>query len=245
MTEWIYGRNPVYETLLANRRHVHQLIVSQRAKAKNRLAEIINICEDRRIQLEWVPRQRLDSLSSGHQGVALKASGYPYKAPQDILSYAEKQDEPPFLLILDTLQDPQNLGALLRTAEIVGVHGVFIPLRHSVKITPAVVNSSSGASEHILITQVNLAQTITRLKKANIWVIGLEGNPEAQYPNQIRLDGPVALVVGNEANGMRPLVRKSCDLLMQLPMRGQIGSLNAAVAGSVALYLVWQTRNFK
>jgi 23S rRNA (guanosine2251-2'-O)-methyltransferase len=184
----------------------------------------------------------LDAIAENHQGLALEASDYPYSNLVDILDLAEQRSEAPFLLILDTLQDPQNLGTLLRTAEVVGVHGVLLPLRRTATVTPAVVHASSGASEHLLISQLNLAQAIASLKERDVWVIGLEGSPEVQDANRIRLDGPLALVVGNEAEGMRSLVRSSCDLLMRLPMRGQIESLNAAVAGSVALYFALQQR---
>jgi 23S rRNA (guanosine2251-2'-O)-methyltransferase len=163
----------------------------------------------------------------------------------DILELADQRSEAPFLLILDALQDPQNLGTLLRTAEIVGVHGILLPYKHTATVTPAVVNVSSGACEHLLISQVNLAQSITLLKEAGLWVIGLEGTLDALTPEQVRLDGPLALVVGNEGQGLRPLVRQSCDLLLRLPMRGKIGSFNAAVAGSIALYLAWAARGYQ
>jgi 23S rRNA (guanosine2251-2'-O)-methyltransferase len=142
------------------------------------------------------------------------------------------------------LQDPQNLGTLLRTAAAVGVHGVLLPLRHTVTVTPAVVHASSGASEHLLIAQANLAQSIEALKTAGVWVIGLESSPLGVEANRLRLDGALALAVGSEAEGMRPLVRESCDGLLHLPMRGQVDSLNASVAGSIALYLAWQARQF-
>lgn len=148
-------------------------------------------------------------------------------------------------MVLDTLQDPQNLGTLLRTSEAVGVHGVLLPFRHTVSVTPAVVSSSSGASEHLLVAQLNLAQALTSLKEAGVWVIGLEDHPEARLPGQVRLDGPLALVVGSEGQGLRPLVSAGCDLLLKLPMRGQIESLNAAVAGSIALYMAWAARGYR
>ena len=172
----------------------------------------------------------------------LEASEYPYSALADVLALAARRGEAPFVLILDVLQDPQNLGTLLRTAEAVGIHGVLLPFRHTATVTPAVVNSSSGATEHLLIVQVNLAQAIQQLKEENIWVIGLDAGPEAQPLDQVSLDGPLALVIGGEGSGMRALVRKSCDGLMRLPMRGKVESLNAAVAGSVALYFAWQRR---
>lgn len=249
MREWITGRNPVYETLRAGRRHVFQLRVAEGAQEKGRLAEVIQLAGQRRIPVARVNRQELDRLTPDrrldvHQGVALEASAYPYVALQDMLALAERQSEPPFLLILDALQDPQNLGTLLRTAECVGVHGVLLPLRHTATITPAVVGASSGASEHLLAAQINLAQAIESLKTANVWVIGLQNDAPAEPVERVRLDGALALVVGSEGQGLRPLVRDSCDGLMRLPQRGRVESLNAAVAGSVALYLAWQARRF-
>lgn len=198
----------------------------------------------RHIPLERSPRRLLDSLGEGHQGVALEASGYPYSALPDILDLVDSRGEPHFILILDTLQDPQNLGTLLRTAEAVGVHGVLLPLRRTATVTPAVVSASSGACEHLLIAQANLAQAIAMLKDAGVWVVGLEASPEASLPEELDLSGPLALVVGSEGEGMRSLVRKSCDALLNLPMRGKIAALNAAVAGSVALYLAWKARGY-
>jgi 23S rRNA (guanosine2251-2'-O)-methyltransferase len=244
MREWIYGRNPVYETLRAGRRSAFRLIIAQGTQEKGRLAEILQIAQHERIPIEQVQRGRLDAISDGHQGVSLEVGAYPYCALQDIQALAEVRSEHAFLLILDALQDPQNLGTLLRTAEGVGVHGVLLPLRHAVTVTPAVVNASSGASEHLLIAQVNLAQAIQSLKEAGVWVIGLEGGVKAERIDQVRLDGPLALVVGSEGQGLRSLTRASCDVIMQLPMRGRVTSLNAAVAGSIALYFAWQSRKF-
>ncbi len=244
MKEWIIGRNPVYEVLRAGRRHFFTLRIYQGASEKGRLADIISQCTARKVRIERVRREQLDSLGVNHQGVALEVSGYPYQELPDLLEQAIRRREDPLILILDTLQDPQNLGTLLRTAEIVGVHGVLLPLRRTATITPAVVSASSGASEHLFIAQYNLSQAIAQLKDEGVWVVGLEGSPQAQPPAQVNLTGPLALVVGSEGQGMRSLVRKSCDLLLRLPMRGQVDSLNAAVAGSVALYLVWQARDF-
>jgi 23S rRNA (guanosine2251-2'-O)-methyltransferase len=176
--------------------------------------------------------------------MALKVGRYPYADLYDIIELSARGNEPAFILILDTLQDPQNLGTLLRTGEAVGVHGVLLPLRRTATVTPAVVDASSGASEHLLIAQMNLAAAIARLKESGVWVVGLEAGPESQYPELVRLDGPLALVVGGEGKGMRSLVRDSCDLLLRLPMRGEVDSFNAAVAGSIALYLSWQARGF-
>ena len=245
MLEWIYGRNPVFEVLKADRRELHQLLIAQGTHVKDRLTDILNLIKGKKIAVEQVPRDRLDRIHTHHQGVALQTSSYPYAALPDMLELAEQRTENPLLLILDTLQDPQNLGTLLRTGEIVGAHGVLLPYRRAAKITPSVVNASSGASEHMLVAQVNLAQAIKGLKNQGVWVIGLDSGYDAQTLEEVDLGGPLALVVGSEGQGMRALVRKSCDQLIRLPMRGQVKSLNAAVAGSVALYLAWGKRGFK
>jgi 23S rRNA (guanosine2251-2'-O)-methyltransferase len=244
MKEWLYGRNAVYESLRARRRQFFRLKIAQGVDERGHLDDILQLAKGFKLQVDRVPRSSLDSLGSGHQGVALEASSYPYSALLDILSTAERRNEPPFILILDVLQDPQNLGTLLRTAEAVGIHGVLLPFKHTATVTPAVVNSSSGACEYLLIVQVNLAQAIQQLKERNVWVIGLDMGPGAQSFEHVRLEGPLALVIGGEGSGMRSLVRNSCDLLARLPMRGQVESLNAAVAGSIALYFAWQKRGF-
>jgi 23S rRNA (guanosine2251-2'-O)-methyltransferase len=211
---------------------------------KGHLVDILRMASALKLPIEKVARGNLEALGSGHQGMGLEASSYPYSDLADVLALAARRGEAPFVLILDVLQDPQNLGSLLRTAEAVGIHGVLLPFRHTATVTPAVVNSSSGATEHLLIVQVNLAQAIQQLKEENIWVIGLDAGQDAQPIDQVRLDGPLALVIGGEGSGMRTLVRKSCDGLMRLPMQGQVESLNAAAAGSVALYFAWQGRGF-
>lgn len=244
MQEWLYGRNAVYETLRAGRRSFSQLKLASGSRAKDRLAEIVKLAKSAGLALKNVPRRELTQYGDGHQGVALQASAYPYADLGQMLSLARSRGEAPFLLLLDALQDPQNLGTLFRTAEAVGVHGVILPPRRTATVTPAVVNASSGACEHLLVAQQNLAQAIQALKDEDVWVVGLEGSPEAQPPDRVRLDGALALIVGSEGEGMRRLVRDSCDLLLRLPMRGQVASLNAAVAGSIALYMAWQARQY-
>ena len=145
--------------------------------------------------------------------------------------------------MLDEIQDPQNLGTLMRTAEAVGVHGVILPFRRTAVVTPAVVSASSGAVEHLLITQINLAQAINELKERGAWVVGLEDSEESQPLGDIDLDGDLVIVVGSEGSGMRALTRKLCDHLLRLPMMGKVDSLNAAVAGSIVLYSALQSRS--
>jgi 23S rRNA (guanosine2251-2'-O)-methyltransferase len=242
--EWLYGRNAVYETLRAGRRRISRLRLAEGLQPSPRLQEIEKLARAKNIPTQQVRRAELDGLADGHQGVALQADEYPYVHLGQLLDRAKSTSRPPFFLILDTLQDPQNLGTLLRSAEAVGVHGVLLPLRNTATVTPAVVNASSGATEHLLIAQMNLAQAIEELKQADVWVIGLDGGPDSQPLGKLRLDGALALVVGSEGEGMRRLVRESCDGLLSLPMVGQIESLNAAVAGSIALYMAWQARGF-
>jgi 23S rRNA (guanosine2251-2'-O)-methyltransferase len=244
MKEWIIGRNPVVETLKAGRRQFYRLKVARGVQKQGRLADILRRCEQLELPVEHVPRGQLDSFGEPNQGVALEVGDYPYQSPSDILDNATHRGDPPFILILDTLQDPQNLGTLLRTAEAVGVHGVLLPLRRTATVTQAVVSASSGASEHLILAQANLAQTIAELKDSGVWVVGLEAHRDAKYPAEVDLTGPLAVVVGNEAQGMRRLVRESCDFLLRLPMRGQVESLNASVAGSIALYLAWRERGY-
>ena len=243
--EWIWGRNPVWEVMRAGKRTTFQLRIAQGLKVEGRLEEVLNLAQERSIPVSEVPREMIDGISSHHQGVALQVEEYPYTGLDEVLQTAQDKNEPPLVLLLDTLKDPQNLGSLIRTAEIVGVHGVVLPFRRTATITPAVVSASSGACEYMHVVQANLAQTLNRLKEEGLWIVGLEGSSEAQPPDQIDLDGPLAVVVGSEAEGMRQLVRSSCDFLLRLPMRGKIDSLNAAVAGSIALYLIWQAREFQ
>jgi 23S rRNA (guanosine2251-2'-O)-methyltransferase len=245
MRETIYGRNPVLETLRARRREAFRLQIAEGVQAGGRMAEILELAARRKIPVERVPRPRLDKISDSHQGVALEVSHYPYTGLEDMLDRAVRQGEALFVLLLDSLQNPQNLGTLLRTAEAVGVQGVLIPTHRAAEITPAVVSASAGASEHMLVAQTNLAQAIDALKAAGAWVIGLDESLESQSPSEVRLEGPLAVVVGSEGEGLRPLVRSKCDFLLRLPMQGQIQSLNAAVAGSVALYLAYLARRKK
>jgi len=243
--EWIWGRNPVWEVIRAGKRKSFQLRIASGVKAEGRLKEILVLAQERSIPISEVPRETLNGISNHHQGIVLQVEEYPYAGLNEVLHKAGDRNESPLVLLLDTLKDPQNLGSLIRTAELIGVHGVVLPFRRTATVTPAVVSASSGASEYIHIVQANLAQTINRLKEEGLWIVGLESSPDAQPPGQLDLNGPLAVVVGSEAEGMRELVRASCDFLLRLPMRGQIDSLNAAVAGSVALYLVWQARGFK
>jgi 23S rRNA (guanosine2251-2'-O)-methyltransferase len=242
MKEFIYGRNPVYEMVRAKRRQVFSLLVAEGAQEKGRLSEILQIARERKIPIQPVTRARLDKLSDSAQGIAAEVEGYPYIGVVDILGKAQQSGEPIFVLILDSIQNPQNLGTLIRTAESFGVHGVVIPGHRAAEVTPAVVSASAGASEHMLIAQANLAQALDEFKEAGAWAVGLDEDPSSLEPDKVSLTGALAIVVGSEGEGLRPLVKQKCDFLLRLPMRGQIESLNAAVAGSIVLYLASLTR---
>lgn len=237
MPEYIWGRNPVLETLHSSRK-VKRLLVAEGQREAPTLVGILQEAARQNLLVETVPRGRLDQLSQGavHQGCLAVVESRRYASLDEILEHARVQNTDPFLLILDAIQDVNNLGSLLRTAEAVGVHGVILPQHHAAEINATVVKTSAGATEHLLIAQeTNLTRTIEALKKESIWVIGLAGETRTLY-DQADLTGPLALVVGNEGKGISRLVREHCDLLVRLPMHGQINSLNAAVAGSIALY---------
>ena len=178
MKELIYSRNAIYEALRAKRRDVFRIQLGEGAQEKGRLADILHMAKARRIPVDRVPRARLDKIHPNHQGVVAEVSGYSYSDLVEILEHAGQRNEQPFILLLDSLNDPQNFGNLLRTAEAVGVHGVIIPLAHTVEVTPAVVNASSGASEYLYIARSNLAQAIDTSREEDIWVVGLDQNGE-------------------------------------------------------------------
>jgi len=240
MKEWITGRNPVMEVLQAKRRQVFRLLLASGVEEKGRISEILRVAGISKIPVERVARERLERLGENPQGVAVEVGAYPYVELFDILDLAKERGEPLFVLALDVIQNPQNLGTLLRTAEAAGVHGVVIPQHRAAEVTPAVVSASAGASEHMLIIQGNITRSLEQLKEAGAWVVGLEGGGGS--PTDIPLTGPIAIVVGNEGEGMRPLVRESCDFILSLPMRGRVESLNAAVAGSIVIYQVLLAR---
>ncbi len=207
--------------------------------------QIVNLARQKGCPVEVVQRDDLFRLTGSreHQGVVLETSPYPYGSLEEIVAAATSAGPAALVLLLDRLQDPQNVGTLLRTAEAVGVQGVLLPEREAVEVTPAVVKASAGASEYLTIARVtNLARAIAELQKAGLWVLGLEEDPQAELYTATDWDRPLALVVGSEGFGLRRLVRDRCDGLVRLPMRGRVASLNAAVAGSVILYEVWRSR---
>jgi len=238
MRETLYGRNAVRESLRAGRRQAYKLLLAEGVRQTDIVGQIVSLAGQSGVAVQRVERRKLDRLGDvHHQGVALETSRYPYSSLDDILALAQSRGEPPLLLLLDLLKDPQNVGSLVRTAEAVGVHGMVIQRRRAVGVTPAVVHTSAGAVEHVLVAQeTNLVRVIETLKERDVWVAGLEAARDAQFYHQADLSGALALVVGSEGQGLRRLVRERCDFLIQLPMLGRVASLNASVAGSVVLY---------
>lgn len=236
--EILYGRHAVHESLRAGRRKFYSLSLGAGVKQTGLVQDIIDLAKAQNCRVQQADKLQFDRIlpDVNHQGVALESSLYRYASPDAMLRLAAERSEPPFLLLLDHLEDPQNLGTLLRTAEAVGVHGVIMPERRAAGITPAVVNSSSGAVEHLLVAQeINLARVQDWLKRQNVWIAGLDDRPEAQDLATSDLAGALALVVGSEGSGLSRLVREKCDWLVRIPMVGRVESLNAAVAGSVVL----------
>jgi 23S rRNA (guanosine2251-2'-O)-methyltransferase len=248
MAEFIYGHWAVMECLRAGRRTADQLLLSETVEEKGVVADIIALAQKKGIKIQRSPRRILDDLAAGgnHQSTVLRVGQYPYADVEDMLSLAQQRGEKPFLLLLDLLKDPQNVGVLLRVADSVGVHGIIIQERRSVSVTPSVVNASSGAVEHQNVAQVtNLPTTMKDLKEQDVWLVGLEAGPDVPPIDKSDLNMSLGLVLGSEGEGMRRLVRETCDILLSLPMRGNLASLNVATAGSVALYTAWQARGWE
>ncbi|HLY31344.1 MAG TPA: 23S rRNA (guanosine(2251)-2'-O)-methyltransferase RlmB [Ktedonobacterales bacterium] len=244
MAEYIWGRYPVLEAL-RSRRRVKQLLVAQGPRDAG-LTQVLDQARRVGVSVETVSRRRLDDLSknANHQGVMALVTPRDYAELDDILQRAEDLGEPPLLVVLDAIQDVQNLGSLIRTAEAVGAHGVVIPEHRAAGLTPAVDKTSAGAVEFLPVARVtNITRTLEDLKKHGLWCIGLDAEAQTTY-DKANLTGPIALVVGNEGKGISRLVRDRCDLLIRLPMRGRIASLNAGVAGSIALYEIWRQRGW-
>jgi 23S rRNA (guanosine2251-2'-O)-methyltransferase len=244
MREILYGRQPVREVLRAGRRQVYRLLLAEGVKETGIVREVLALWDATRVPVQRVDRRELDKLGgeANHQGLAVEVSGYPYVELADLeepsdLAGPEPQSADPLFLLLDHLRDPQNLGSLLRSAEAVGVRGVVLPHRRAAPVTPAAVRASAGASEHLRIARVtNLVRAIETLKASGIWLAGLDAGRGAEPYAGADLSGPLGIVVGGEGAGLSRLVREHCDFLIRLPMHGRVESLNAAVAGSVALY---------
>lgn len=243
--EWIYGRNPVEEALAAGRRTASEIVLPPaHPEEDEQLQRIRDEARARRLMIRTMERDQLDKLTrfGHHQGVALKTTGYPYVGFEDILHGVEN-DENALVVILDHLEDPQNVGSILRTACAVGATGVIIPEDRASGITPAAVRASAGGAEHVQVAHVvNLVRAITDLKEAGLWMTGLDWGKDAKTYTKIDFRGRVGLVIGAEGAGISRLVRENCDFIAELPMPGGFESLNAGVAAAVTMYEVIRQR---
>ena len=237
----IIGRNAVTEALRA-RRQIDTLLVAKGERSGS-IGAIIAKCRDRGIVIKETDARKLDKICAGenHQGVAAFAAVHSYVEVEDILNKANEKNEKPFIIILDSIEDPHNLGAIMRTAEACGAHGIIIPKRHSVSLTYAVGKASAGAVEYVPVARVsNLAQTIDELKSRGIWIYGADMG--GKLWNEQDYSGPVGLVIGSEGSGISRLIKEKCDFIVSLPMKGKINSLNASVAAGILMYEIAKGR---
>lgn len=237
----VIGRNAVIE-LLKSDREVENVLVAK-GEREGSINRILALCKEKRIVVKTVDRKKLDFLAPGgnHQGVAANVPAHEYSTVEDILAVAEEKGEPPFVIICDEIEDSHNLGAIIRTAEACGAHGIIIPKRRNVGLNYIVAKTSCGALEYMPVARVtNLAATIDELKKKNIWVYAAD--MDGQRWDKTDFSGGVALVVGSEGNGVGRLVKEKCDITVSLPMMGRVNSLNASVAAGVLMYEIARQR---
>ncbi|MFC7372677.1 23S rRNA (guanosine(2251)-2'-O)-methyltransferase RlmB [Fictibacillus iocasae] len=241
--EFIIGRNPVLETLRSGR-EINKIFVGEGSQ-KGPVSQVIHLAKKNNVLVSFVPKQKLDLLSDGgnHQGVIAAVAAYEYADIEDLFKRAEERNEEPFFLILDEIEDPHNLGSIIRTADAVGAHGVIIPKRRAVGLTAAVAKASTGAIEYIPVVRVtNIVQTMNELKERGIWFAGADMKGKEDY-RQAKWDLPLGLVIGSEGKGIGRLVKDTCDFLVQLPMEGKVTSLNASVAAGLLMYEVYRSRH--
>lgn len=237
----VEGRNPVLE-VLKSKRTVDKLYIAK-GELEGSIKKLIGIAKDKGIVITEVDRKKLDEMSQtgAHQGVIAIVSPYEYYSLEDILNYAKVKNQDPFIVILDEIEDPHNLGSIARTVNACGAHGIIIPKRRSALVTSTVLKASAGAIEHTRIAKVtNINQTIRELKEKGVWIIGTDMDGEAYYKSN--LTGPVALVIGSEGSGISRLVKENCDMIISIPMNGEINSLNASVAAGIVMYDVVRQR---
>lgn len=240
--EYIIGRNPVIEALKSGR-DINKIWVSEGAN-KGQIHTVLQLAKENGVLIQQAPNKRLDQMVEGnHQGVIAQVAAYQYAELDDLFRAAEKKEEAPFFLLLDEIEDPHNLGSIMRTADAVGAHGIIIPKRRAVGLTAAVAKASTGAIEYVPVVRVtNLTRTIEELKERGVWIAGTDAKGSDDYR---KFDGtmPLGLVIGSEGKGMSRLVKEQCDFLVRLPMAGKVTSLNASVAAGLLMYEVYRKRH--
>jgi 23S rRNA (guanosine2251-2'-O)-methyltransferase len=237
----IAGRNPVMEAIRSGR-SIESILVAKGERSGSVVA-IIAKAKQKNIPVKDVDSKKLDFLAKGvnHQGIVAQCAVKEYSTLEDIFALAEERGESPFIIVLDKIEDPHNLGAIIRTAECAGAHGVIIPERRSAGLSYTVEKTSAGALEYMPVVRVkNISAVLQKLKDKGIWVYGADMNGE--HYKKVNFDGAVALVIGNEGKGISPLVAKDCDVIVSLPMKGKINSLNASVAAGILMYEIADKR---
>ncbi|MBQ3853220.1 MAG: 23S rRNA (guanosine(2251)-2'-O)-methyltransferase RlmB [Anaerovibrio sp.] len=240
----VAGRNAVMEALKGNR-SINKLLVAN-GNNEGSIKEIIAVAKEQHINIQFVERSKLDNLVRGirHQGVLAQVAPVEYVELEDILQIAKDKNEPPFIVLLDELEDPHNLGAILRSADAAGVHGVLIPKRRSCPLSATVAKTSAGAVEYVPVARIgNVVQTIKRLKEEGLWVAAADMDGTDYY--EADMTGALLLIIGNEGHGVGRLVKEQCDFVVKIPMVGKINSLNASVAGSILMYEAMKQRRNK
>ncbi|WP_102349377.1 23S rRNA (guanosine(2251)-2'-O)-methyltransferase RlmB [Bacillus sp. Marseille-P3661] len=241
-SEWIIGKNPVLEALRAER-DINKIMIAEGSN-KGQMQQVLNLAKKGGVIVQFVPKQKIDQLVSGnHQGIIASVAAYKYAEIDDLFNAAAAKNEDPFFLILDEIEDPHNLGSILRTADASGVHGVIIPKRRAVGLTAVVAKVSTGAIEHVPVARVtNLAMTIEELKERGLWIAGTDAKGKQDF-RQMDASMPLGIVIGSEGRGIGRLILEKCDFLLRLPMVGKVTSLNASVAASLLMYEVYRKRN--
>ena len=242
-TDYIEGRNSVLE-LLRSGKDINKIFVSKGEKHGS-ILEIIAKAKERKVIINEIEKSKLDKMaqSDNHQGVIAIVPPYEYSDVEEILEYAKSKNEDPFVIILDEIEDPHNLGSIIRTAECCGVHGIIIPKRRAASVNSTVLRTSVGAAEHVKIARVNnIVETIKELKENDVWIYGTDMNGTVEYTKQ-DYKGGVGLVIGNEGSGMGRLVKENCDILVSITMVGKINSLNASVSAGIVMYEIFNQKN--
>jgi 23S rRNA (guanosine2251-2'-O)-methyltransferase len=239
--EYIAGKNPVIEALKSSR-DINKILIAEGSQ-RGQMQQVVKLSKEENVIVQFVPKKKLDQLYEGnHQGVVAQVAAYEYAELDDLFAAAEKKSEAPFFLLLDEIEDPHNLGSIMRTADATGAHGIIIPKRRAVGLTGTVAKASTGAIEHIPVVRVtNMSRTIEELKERGVWIAGTDASAKEDYR---AFDGsiPLALVIGSEGKGMGRIIREKCDFLLSLPMAGHVTSLNASVAAALLMYEVYRKR---
>lgn len=242
--DWIYGRRPVLEVVKSEKRHLYEAVLPMEGRDAPEVAELRGLLMGRGVPFRTMEREELDEICEGgnHQGVAVRTGGFPYISIDQVI-HDVKEAPNALVLILDHIEDPQNVGSILRTADAAGVTAVLLPEDRAAGVTPAAVRASAGAAEHMRVAKVvNLVRAMQELKECGIWTTGLDFGPDAKPYTKLDFKGRVGLVVGSEGKGLSRLVRENCDFIACLPMKGRVESLNAGVACAVALYEIVRQR---